>query len=121
MKNSYEFNIEEIDSVIIVSNDDSKYTTLYHRKYIDDKPTESFILTYSANVSRDKNGVKVICERCGSWYYNNTLTSVPCQSCTDDYEDIISEDDLINTIMSFTENESSFFEVIIFINGIHIQ
>lgn len=123
MKNKYEFNIEDINSVIIVTKDSSQYTTTFNRKFENDKPTEEFIETYSANAVYNDLTTKLICERCGTWY-DVHATSLDyrgkCESCTSDYEDIVSEDELIERIYSFM-NDEMFWDVMIFINGRQIE
>lgn len=120
MKNTYEFNIEDINSVIIVTKDSTQYTTTFNRKFEDSKPTEEFIETYSANsVFDDDHTLTAICERCGTW---NKVTKITheCESCTSDYEDIVSEDELIERIYSYL-NDEMFWDVMIFINGRQIE
>lgn len=122
MKNKYEFNIEDINSVIIVTKDSSQYTTTFNRNFDNGKPTEEFIETYSANGNfDDEHAYTVICERCGSWnkvLYGTNYSS--CEHCTSDYEDIVSEDELIKNILSFI-NDEMFWDVMIFINGRQIE
>lgn len=125
MKNTYEFNIEDINSVIIITKDSTQYTTTFTRKFKDNKPTEEFIETYSANDVHNDNTIitKQICERCGTWYDVNPTRldyRYKCESCTSDYEDIVSEDELIERIYSFM-NDEMFLDVMIFINGRQIE
>lgn len=121
MKNKYEFNIEDINSVIIVTKDHTRYTTTFNRKFEDGEPTEEFIETYSANITLNPNpGIfKIVCERCGTWR-KVVSQDIPCESCTSDYEDVVSEDELIERIYSFM-NDEMFWDVMIFINGRQIE
>lgn len=122
MKNTYEFNIEDINSVIVVTKDITQYTTTFTRKYNNHKATEEFIETYSGNNLKDNDGsenINILCERCGTWR-KVISTNIPCESCTSDYEDIVSEDELIERIYSFM-NDEMFWSVMIFINGRQIE
>ena len=121
MRNKYEFKIEEITSAFIQTTTDKYlYTTIFNRK--DDN---EFIITHSALVDSSKDGVvKVICPRCGRWntfdedeFYNG---NTECDQCSDDYEEYCNENEFIEIILSFMD-EDIFKEVIININEIHIK
>ena len=123
MKNTYEFNIEDINSVIIVTKDFTQYTTTFNRKFEDNKPTEEFIETYCANSIRDDDGTKninLLCTRCGTWRKVSHDQLSSCESCTFDYEDMVSEDEIIEIISSYI-NDEMFWDVMIFINGKQIE
>ena len=129
MANKYEFNIEDINSVIITSlKHEDKYTIKCNRKMNEDgTPSTMFVETYSAEEDRTSEDglIGVICRRCGTWNFcskenyevfkQNDFETM-CPDCDDEYENVYGEDHLIETIMSFMDEES-FFDVMIFING----
>ena len=128
MRNRYEFKIEEIHNVFIVSKtSDLQYTNIYSRKYDEDgNPTRLFVQTYNAEpeeIEGDK--IKVICSRCEAWnvydksdYYDNEEFVIECEQCADDYEEIITEEDLVDIINSLMGED--FYDVSILINFIPI-
>lgn len=125
MRNKYEFKVEDINTVYIRTND--SYNTLYIRKTVDSQLTRDFIVQYSAPVEDLKDGkVRAICRRCERWNnfdiheFMGENFVYKCNHCTDDYEYIISENELIDIIQS-NLNEEVYFYVEIIINGIKIE
>ena len=128
MANKYEFRIEDIHTVLIVSKSEDKYTNTFSRKYDEDgNLTHYFIQTYNAEPEElDGNKIRVICNRCESYntfdkseYFDNEDFKPTCARCAEDYEDIIHENDLIDLINSHMDEEL-FFDVSLFINFIPI-
>ena len=129
MRNKYEFRIEDIHNVLIVSKGKDQYSNVFSRKYDDDgNPTEFFIQTYNAEPEFiDDDKVKVICSRCEGWnvfdkskYFDDDDFKFVCEHCTEDYEDVIHENELIDIINSYMDEEL-FFDVSILINFIPIE
>ena len=130
MANRYEFKIEDIHNVMIISNtSESQYTNVYSRKYDEDgNPTQYFVQTYNAEPEEIEDGkVRVICSRCEGWnvfdkneYFDNDEFKYECAHCAEDYEDIIHEDDLIEVVKSYMDEEL-FFDVSILINFLPIE
>lgn len=120
MKNKYEFKIEDINTVKVVSSSSDNFTTTYTRKN-----DRSFIITYTADVEESKTNkgeLLVICNRCGAWnslkeYDENNFI---CAHCYNLHEETISEENLIDTILSFLDEEI-FFDISLYINDIQIQ
>lgn len=128
-KKKYEFRIEDIHTVLIVSKSESKYTNTFSRKYDEDgNPTLYFIQTYNAEPEEiGDDTIRVICNRCEGYnvfdkseYFDNEDFKFTCDQCADDYEDIIHENELIDIINSYMDEEY-FFDVSIFINFIPIE
>ena len=132
MRNKYEFNIEDINSVIITDLTDAfKISTNCIRKKNDDgTPSRMFVEKYSAEEDYSEDGIiGVICSRCGTWNYYDEASyeffkendfKHACPACKPEDETSYDENDLIDLIQSFI-NEESFNDVLIFINGTHIQ
>ncbi len=132
MRNRYDFNIEDVKQVIICTIEDPcKYTIICERKYIDNgKPTRQFVERYQAEYDTvtQEGCIGIICPRCGAWnFYDKNESNIDellninnCHKCDDSYEVTYSEDDLINLVMDFMDEES-FYGVNIFINGIPIE
>lgn len=120
MGKRYEFNIEDINSVICASKDLTQYTTTFTRKFDNGKPTEYFIETYSANmqIHPTDDTFTIVCERCGS-FRRVSSTNIPCESCTSDYVDLVTEDELIKEVTSIVDEE--FENTMVFINGLPIE
>lgn len=131
MKKKYEFKIEDINSVKSIATSSDKYTVIYTRKFNNSgKPTRSFIVTYDAVPEErkyDKNKIITICKKCGAWnsfdkdiFYSEDFEFI-CGDCYDQYEEIISEEDLIKVISSLIDDEDTFFGIDLYINDIHIK
>ena len=118
MKNKYEFKIEDINEAKVISNTSDNFTTTYTRR--NDK---LFIVTYTADIEEsktDRSKEMVICNRCGAWnsvnkgeYDENNFI---CKHCYNLQEDTITESNLIDTILSFLDEEI-FFDVELYIYG----
>ena len=128
MRNKYEFRIEDIHNVLIVSTSESQYSNVYSRKYDEDgKPTQYFVQTFNAEPEEIEDGkIKVICSRCEGWnvfdksdYFDNDDFEFICEYCVEDYEDTIHEDEVIEIINSYMDEEL-FYDVSILINFIPI-
>lgn len=132
MKNKYEFNIEDINSVVIIDKKPgSDYCTVYARKYDEsNNKTMEFIETHHSNAEINKNTgeIKVLCSRCGTWnnyYINNTedydINNIEfeCKFCTEGYQIIYTEDEMIGLIMSFMDKDM-FNTIKIIINNTEI-
>ena len=125
MKNRYEFKIEEINEVRIVTvSDPLKYTILCKRELKEGTPLRTFKETYSAHpdYNEELGIVGIICPKCGDWNYfdksiYDNVSSFECdnEDCDDNYCD---ENSIINLVHSII-NES-FNEIELYINGIHI-
>lgn len=129
MANRYEFNIEDINLVLVVVKKDKLSTT--YKRVIDmdtSYPLEKFIQTFYATpevVEGTRDTVKVICPRCGKWNIIDTSITETnytdiCDNCDIDYEDIVNEEYIINLLKEIMSDEETFFETDIFINDIHI-
>ena len=128
MKNVYEFNIEDIKTVKIVTlTDEFKYTLVYTRTKVLHEDT--FYLSHDALPDLTVDGeVSIICPKCGIWnkfseeFYNSEEYKFTCSSgkCIDRFYDVISEDELIDVIMSYMD-EGVFNELEITINDILIK
>ena len=128
MANRYEFKIEDINSVEIVTKSD-QYTNKYIRIYDGEHQTRMFRLTYSSNfeieISNGKTLAKVMCPRCERWNtflmtdYLDANFVYECNYCGDDYEETIDEDTLIETINSMI-TEDTFFDIELRINDMLI-
>ena len=118
MKNRYEFKIEDINEIKVISLSSDNYTTTYTRRL-----DKLFVVNYSADVERrHDNTLSVLCCRCGAW---NTLdeydeSNFICGHCYNLHEETISETELIDTVLSFM-NEEIFFEIELYINGKQIK
>lgn len=134
MGKTYEFKIEDIQKVkIITVSDECKYTTICTRiKDENGNDTRTFLETYSAKIDRSKEAtVGIICPKCGSWSYfdeedyNREDFEFECGYCKDkeNYSVVYSEKDLRDLVLSFFEEESaeSFNELEIYINDILIK
>ena len=123
MKNKYEFKIEDINTVKIVSSTSDNYTMTYTRKN-----NQLFVITYSAFPDEcigNKHKIKAVCEKCDSWivfdkeeFYSDNFEFI-CSNCYGLHEDTISEEELIKTILSLFDEET-FFDIEIYINHIKI-
>lgn len=131
MRNRYEFNIEDINSVIITTIDDQCSTICTRKENNDGTPSRLFVERFSAENDIDDDGnIGVICPRCGTWnYYDNSSYNYlkktnsdfdHCADCPKNYEISYDEEDLISLIQSYL-NKESFCKVDIYINGIHIH
>lgn len=125
-RNKYEFNIEDINTAKVSTiPDEHNYAVIYTRKFINEKPTTDFIMTYEADEDDDMNGsIGVLCPRCGIWsYYDATDTEKiqekHCERCTKDFEEIISEDELISILLSYM-NQETFLDISLTINNKYI-
>lgn len=127
MANRYEFNIEDIISVKVISKSDG-YTTNYNRKLDDNyNPSMYFVQTYFAQEDRSSNDgtVKVICPRCEGWNtfkveeFDSDDFEYECKFCEDDYEDYIEENEMVESIMSLL-NPETYNDIQLFINDIAI-
>ena len=129
MGNRYEFKAEEIDKVAIISiGSEYRYDTFYTRKMDEDgNPTRLFITNWDSDPDIDGDKVKCICKRCERWNTFNIeewkspeFNSNLCNYCEEDYEDIISEEDLIELVLSYMDKDL-FFVVNLYINDILIK
>ena len=128
MRNRYEFNIEEINSVVIALKSEGSYTVTYKRKFDEDgMPTTEFVRTYSAEPdnSPGNGNVMMICNRCETWTeiskeeLERPGFTFNCNHCSDDFEDIIDEDDVVIAIAGAMEPDV-YFDIDLYINDIHI-
>ena len=123
MKNRYEFKIEDIKTVKIVSSSSDNYTTTYIRKN-----DRLFKIVYSAKPEEhvaDKNKILVICDKCEAWnvldkeeFYSDNF-EFTCNNCHGYHEDTISEQKLTEIILSLMDEET-FFEIELYINHTRI-
>lgn len=122
MKNRYEFKIEDINTVKAVSVATSdNFTTTYTRR------DKLFITTYTADIEEsksDRSKEMVICNRCGSWnslnkgeYDENNFI---CSNCYNLAEHAITEEKLIEIVLSFLDEEV-FFDIELYINDKKIE
>lgn len=123
MRNKYEFKIEDINVVKIITNLEDNYTITCTRK----PGTNIFIETYSADNDESSNTeIGIVCPRCGEWNYckkheySPDIYDIKCENCEPTYQISYTEDDLIDMIME-NMNEESFFDIELYINGIHIK
>lgn len=129
MKNTYEFNIEDINRVVIALKEGSMYTTTYTRK-LDEygQPTRDFVKTYDAEPddSAGNGDVDLICNRCERWNHvskeqlNQEDYEFKCNYCSEDYEELADEDDVIDAIEVALEPET-YFDITLTINGTRIE
>lgn len=127
MKNRYEFKIEDITNVLIQSKSEDKYSNMYSRKYDENGPTREFVRTYNAEPEDLGEGkIRVICTKCDRWNvfnrkdYEDNRFEYLCNHCTDDYEEIVDENELIDIINSIMDKDL-FFDSILRINYIYIN
>lgn len=128
MKNTYEFNIEDINSVIVALNTGSLYTTTYKRKYDEEgNPTDVFVRTYDAEPddSCGNGNVILICNRCERWTevskeeINKDDYEFKCGFCSEDYEELVDDNDVIAAIQAALEPDT-YFNITLVINDITI-
>jgi len=126
VKNSYEFNIEDINNVKFISHGKFTYTINYKRICDENNnPTLYFKEEHQAEIeTTDNDHIGKVCSHCGSWnYFHRSLYEdenfvYSCEHC--DGSDIIQpEEEVVDMISSFM-NESDFQDIDIYINDIHI-
>ena len=121
MKKTYEFNIEDINTVMIIASDTLKNTQIYTRE---NPNSRLFVERYDAEVEDKGDNVGIICPRCNRWnyiskeYYNNDEFEFNCEYCHGEIENTCDENDLIDIIMSLLDDD--FRDINLFINNIHI-
>ena len=126
MNNLYEFDIDEIKSVTVIDTEGScNYKTEYTRIETDNGNTYFLERIYSDPII-EGNRVKVVCQRCGHWnsfslkeFNSDEFDPDSCTKCSSTYENLYSEDEMINIIMSFLEKDT-FKGIKLFINDIEI-
>lgn len=124
MRNTYEFNIEYINKIKV---DDGSLCVEYKRM---DDPIEDkwfFIETFHSNLDYNENTgeFESICPRCGTWNNSTiqpilTTSDYECKSCDTTYHELYSEEDMIDIILSFME-EDTFNDITLSINDIIIK
>lgn len=128
MRNKYEFDIADIESVIIKSKSEGHYTVIYERKLDENRqPTREFVRSYDAepDPSPGNGEMIVLCSRCETWNtvskmeFDNPNYKFRCNHCSEDYEDIVTEDDLVSAIAGSMDPDV-YFDIWLFINGIEI-
>ena len=129
MRNRYEFNIDKINVVMIESKSEGFYTNVYMRK-IDEhgKRTRKFVRTFHAEPddSVGNGNILILCNRCESWNevskdkLDDPDYEFKCKHCTEDYEDIITEEELINAINGAMDPDV-YFDIKLIINNIIIE
>ena len=126
----YKFKAEEINNVLITTKGTNNYTTMYSRKFDEEgNPTREFVQTYNAepDESIGDGKISVICHRCDNWnvfdkddYFYNDDFVYKCKNCTDDYEEVVDENDVIDHIMAMMEPDT-YFDIELRINYIPIK
>ena len=132
MANKYEFKIEEIQSVRIISLDECNFTVKWDRVVDDDGiPVRSFVESYIADYDKSKEEegkIGVICPICGSFVFidkdktedESFDSSFDLNHCTENDMIYYSEDELIEMIYSYM-NPDEFSGCMIYINNVLIQ
>lgn len=116
MSNTYEFNIEDINSVIAIDvNSSCNYKTEYTRiiNKCGEYQSKYFVETSHSDPIIEDNTVKIVCERCGTWNsypiedYNSDKFDKNniCPRCESNYKNLYSENEIISIIMSFMDKE----------------
>lgn len=124
MKNKYEFNAEDINKIIVVTNDSTEYTYQLIRKFNEDgSPTMSFETRHTAKSYKTQDDlICSICPYCGIWnyiaedLYNSGEFECDCNS----EKVFISEEEAIEFVLSLM-NEKDFDGITIIINDIVIE
>lgn len=109
MKKRYEYHIENINSASLVSLDDPcRFSTIYERAYdADGNPLTYFIESFASEKDYDskKGLVGHICPRCGNWVFvdkdQDQDDNPYCSKCDEDYQNIYSEEEMIDLILSW--------------------
>ena len=124
MANKYEFNIEDINKVVIITETDpQKFTITCNRKMDEDgNPTIYFVETYSAEPEEDEASTTIICHRCGTWltFPKDWKEEFYCSDCKENYENTYDEEFLASFILSYM-NEESFKNITMIINDTVIK
>lgn len=124
MKNRYEFRIEDIKEVKVVSkNDPFHYTVQFTRDY-NNEPALLFKQTYHALPIEDDGRIRIMCESCGKrtrhkkkYYYSNNFT-FKCGRC-DGVPSLCDEGYVKSYVMDLMDKDK-FNDYDIYINDVHI-
>ena len=129
MANRYEIKAEDINRVTIRDiTSDSNYSVFYNRKLDENgTPTREFVVIYEADPDIDGENIKCICKRCERWNTFNYedwkkpgFNENQCEYCSEDYETIVTENELIDLVLSYMD-EDLFFDVDLYINDVLIR
>ena len=129
MANRYEIRVEDINRVTIQDiSGDSRYDVFYNRKFDENgNPTRDFVVVYEADPDIDGEYIKCICKRCERWntfkyedWKKPGFDENQCEHCSEDYEVIMSENELVELILSYMDKDL-FFDINLYINDTLIE
>ena len=125
MRNKYEFNIEDIISCTVVSPYDEQQLTVGYVRIEDENGnnTRNFVTKYYAHQDTisQEGMIGTICNRCGAWTFcEEDSSDNTCKHCESDYKETYTEEEMIDLILSYVEDEELFRDVNLFINDIEI-
>ena len=122
MKNKYEFKLEEINKVKVVSVDELSFVVEWTRKN-DREFLETFYANRDESSLEDEGTVGIICPRCSLWnYFKKEEVDKPnfeykCKC--GGKEELYAEEDIKKNILCLL-NPEDFYGIILYINDIRI-
>lgn len=125
--NKYEFKMEDIKEIKIVTKEDpQRYTIKYKRVYYNNTPTETFIATFHSLPIEKENDRKIgiMCDKCGKItrfkrdYYHSDRFKFICSKCKGD--NITCDEEYVREYTLSLMEPETFSGIDLFINNIHI-